>query len=130
VDWYGDGRTASADEAIRAPFGGPKFLRLKDRRLIAYGRVLGPEAGARPRSSAESRQPAGGDKSDPLRRDEHAVVTLLVFDPAQMRLTRLVDFPGYTHYHGIVEHDDKLWIACGRCDSAWEVWMLTAGVPA
>lgn len=129
VDWYGDGRTMSADQAIRAPFGGPQFLRLKDGRLIAYGRVLGPEKGAKRIPLPESRQPAGGDKNDPLRRDEHAIVTLFVFDPERVRLTRLMDFPGYTHYHGVVEHDGKLWIACGRCDSAWEVWLLTAKVP-
>lgn len=130
VDWYGDGKTLSADEAIRAPFGGPKLLRLSDGRLIAYGRVLGPEAGQEKKPLPEDWTPAGGDKGDPHHRDEHATVTLLEFDPQRNRLTRLMSFPGFTHYHGIVEHDRRLWVACGSCDSAWEVWLLDTPVPA
>lgn len=125
IDWHGDGNLQSADDAIRAPWGGPKWLTLSDGRLIAHGRVLGPE----PAQSRFGGAIAGGDKGDSTGGDEDAIVTLMTFDPATKRLTRLVDFPGYTHYHGIVEHDDQLWIACGRCDSGLQVWLLKTPVP-
>lgn len=123
IDWYRDGNAVSADQAIRAPFGAPKFLRLSDGRLLAYGRVLGPDKG--PIGLKATQKVAGGDSHDPQSCFEHASVTLFEVDPARARLTRLADFPGYSHYHGIVEHDGSLWIACGRADSITEAWMLT-----
>lgn len=128
VDWFGDGATRSADDAIAAPLGGPKWIRLADGRLVAYGRVLGPDTTER-NALAEGAARAGGDKNDATGSDAHAIVTLLVFDPENTLLTRLVDFPGFTHYHGVVEHDGHLWIACGRCDNAWETWMLRIPTP-
>lgn len=122
IDWYRDGNAVSADEAIRAPFGAPKFLRLSDGRLLAYGRVLGPDPG--PLSRKSTQKVAGGDSNDPQSCYEHASVTIFEVDPARARLTRLADFPGYSHYHGIVERDGRLWIACGRADSIAEAWML------
>lgn len=129
VDWFGDGKTGSADDLIRAPFGGPKCLRLKDGRLIAYGRVLGPETNGERSARSSSSPVAGGDSNDPTGGDEDAVVTLLELDPSGKRMTRLMDFPGYTHYHGVVEHDGHFWITCGRCGNASEVWLLKAPVP-
>lgn len=152
VDGYQDGREGPADRELRAPFGGPKFLRLKDGRLLAYGRVLGPLPGHERRQADDaasrfahellerrqtkagiapaSARGAGGDRNDPLKRDEHATVTVFAFDPAANRLTRLADFPGFSHYCGMVEHEDALWIACGRADSGWEVWMLRVALDA
>lgn len=128
IDWFRDGRLVSADEAIRAPFGAPRFLRLSDGRLLAYGRVLGPDRG--PESKVPRKLRAGGDSTDPLKRDEHASVTLMEFDPQRNVLTRVADFPGYSHYHGIVEHDGQLWIACGSADSFSEVWLLKVPLDA
>ncbi len=128
VDWFRDGNLVSADTAIRAPFGAPKFLRLNDGRLLAYGRVLGPDRG--PESEVSRKRREGGDSNDPLRRDEHASVTLFEFDPRRNVLTRLADFPGYSHYHGIVERDGHLWIACGSADSVSKVCLLKVPLDA
>ncbi len=127
VDWYGDGRILNADEALRAPFGGPKFLRLNDGRLLAYGRVLGPEQG--PAANQPTQRVAGGDRNDHRSSYEHASITIFEFDPERMLLTRLVDFPGYSHYCGMVEHAGRLWIACGSCGNAREVWLLNMPLP-
>lgn len=128
VDWYRDGNAVSADEAIRAPFGAPRFMRLSDGRLLAYGRVLGPDKG--PIDPRAARKVAGGDSNDPLACHEHASVTLFEFDGPRHRLTRLADFPGYSHYHGMVEYDRQVWIACGSADSVTEVWMLKVPLDA
>lgn len=143
IDWYGNGKAVTGDQTvIRAPFGGPKFLRLDDGRLLAYGRVLGPEPGPRvgdfgdtnptDRKGGRRRQKdagAGGDQGTFKPPAEHASVVLFLVDPHSRILTRFAEFQGYSHYFGVVEHENKLWIACGAADDAYSVMLLKTQLP-
>jgi hypothetical protein len=83
VNW--NGSLASADEVFRAPFGGPKIIRLKDGRFVAAGRVLGPG------------------------RDD-GYITLFLVDTKKALLTMFAEIDGTT-YGGIAENDGMLWVS-------------------
>lgn len=85
VDWQRNGEFKPCGEVFRAPFGGPKLLKLKDGRWIALGRVLGPG-----------------------RSDGH--ITAFWLEPDEARLTLLAEFKGAT-YGGLAEHDGRLWVS-------------------
>ncbi len=85
VDWDGNGQFRSVDEVLRAPFGGPKLIRLKDGRFVVAGRILGPN-----------------------RDDGH--ITLFLLDPTTAQLTKIAEFAGST-YGGVAEYDGRLWVS-------------------
>lgn len=91
VDWAGDGQAKPCQDVLRAPFGGPKLIRLSDGRLFAAGRVLGP----------------GRD-------DGH--ITLFQVDLENAVLVKFAEFAG-TSYAGVVEHDGKLWVTSSSSDT-------------
>lgn len=86
LDWDGDGRLAVPGEILRAPFGGPKMIRLEDGRFVAAGRVLGPG-------------------------QDDGTISLFLVDAQAAVLRRFADVWGNT-YAGIVEHEGRLWVAC------------------
>lgn len=93
---YGGARPA--EELFLAPLGGPKLLRLSNGRLLAVGRMLGPD------------------------RDDGRI-TIFQLDPTTAALTCLAECDGTT-YGGIAEHDGMVWVsfvgkACHR--DVWEV---------
>jgi hypothetical protein len=95
-----------AEELVYAPLGGPKLLRLADGRLLAVGRMLGPD------------------------RDDGRI-TLFRLDPVAGVLTCLAECDGTT-YGGIVEHDGMIWVsfvgkACHR--DIWEVRLAKVEIP-
>jgi hypothetical protein len=87
IDWDGDGTIRPAEDILRAPFGGPQLLRLRDGRLLAVGRVLGPG-------------------------DDDGHISVFTVDTESAVLTRLADLDGTT-YGGICEHAGKLWVSYG-----------------
>ena len=92
---YGGARPCAA--LFSAPLGGPKLLRLSDGRLLAVGRMLGPD------------------------RDDGRITVFRV-DPDAGLLTCLAECDGTT-YGGIAEHDGMVWVsfvgkACHRGDWA------------
>lgn len=80
-----------AEQVLKADFGGPKLIRLKDGRFVAAARCLWPW------------------------RDD-GKITLFWLDPAVARLTILAEIDGTT-YGGIVEHEGEIWVAC--CGADW-----------
>ena len=82
---------ASVDEVFRAPFGGPKIIRLKDGRFVAAGRVLGPG------------------------RDD-GYITLFLVDTKKALLTMFAEIDGTT-YSGIAEHEGMLWVSHSSADA-------------
>jgi len=92
VDWNGDGALERVEDVFAAPFGGPKLIRLKDGRLVAAGRVLGP----------------GRD-------DGH--VTLFWVDRERAVLKRFAEFAG-TSYPGVVEHEGMIWVSSCASDAS------------
>jgi len=71
-------------EILKAPFGGPKLIRLSDGRFVAAGRILWP-----------------------WRVDGR--VNLFVLDPQKALLTQFAEFDG-TSYPGVFEHEGMLWV--------------------
>lgn len=90
IDWYGEGRAQPADDVLRAPFGGPKLIRLSDGRLAAAGRTLGPT-------------------------QDDGRITLFMVDPGAAVLTKFAECAGTT-YGSIVEHDGLLWVSFAASD--------------
>jgi hypothetical protein len=104
IDWDGNGDARPADEVLRAPFGGPRTLRLGDGRLVTAARVLGP----------------GSDDGR---------ITLFWIDPDAGVLTRFAECNGTT-YGGVAEHEGKLWVTFSTPKTASEVLLATMDVPA
>ena len=84
------GGVRPAGELFRAPFAGPKLLRLRDGRLLAACRMLGPA------------------------RDDGRI-TLFKFDPVEAVLTVFAECDGTT-YGSIVEHEGKIWVSYASSD--------------
>lgn len=82
-----NGRRGSADEMLKAPFGGPQLLRLSDGRIIAAGRNWGPDM-------------------------DDGYICLFWVDPDEKLLT-FIDHVDGTTYGGMAEHDSHLYI--GYC---------------
>lgn len=98
VDWNGDGNARPASEVLGVGMGGPALLKLTDSRLIAAGRVLGPDA-------------------------DDGRVTVFAVDVKNNLLTRILTCDG-TSYPGICEYDGKLWISyvgSGCTKGHWEI---------
>ena len=98
------GGARPAEDALGTVVGGPKLIQLRDGRLVAAARALGPG-----------------------RQDGRA--TLFWIDPETAVMTAFAEFDG-TSYPGLAEHEGKLWVtyigsACHR--ETWEVRL--AGVP-
>lgn len=89
-DWDGSGKLLSAEEALRAPLGGPKLLALSNGQLIAAGRTLGPD------------------------QDDGRIV-LFTADPEKLVFKKIAEINGTT-YAGIVEHEGKIWVSCANKD--------------
>ncbi len=89
-DWHGDGKLTTAEEQLRAPFGGPQLLRISDGRLLATGRVLSEEY-------------------------EDGRITIFTVDPKTAIFTRFAVLDGAT-YGSMLEHNGKLYVVCGRED--------------
>ena len=104
---YGDEHpNLPASQALRYGLGGPRLLRLKDGRLIAAGRALGP----------------GRD-------DGHA--SLFLVDPKQNTMTLFAEFAG-TSYPAVVEHDGALHVTfvSNKChQNVWEIHLATVPLP-
>lgn len=90
VDWKCDGETRSAEDTFRAPFGGPKIIRISDGRFAAAARVLGP----------------GQDDGR---------ITLFLVDPENSVLTKFAECAGTT-YGSIVEHEGAIWVSFAAPD--------------
>lgn len=73
-----------AEDALRAPLGGPKFIRLTDGRFVAAARTLGPD-------------------------QDDGRICLFWVDPGTATLTRFAEMDG-TSYAGIAEEDGVLWV--------------------
>jgi hypothetical protein len=103
VDWLGDGALHPAKSVVRGSLGGPKLVRLKDGRLLAAGRALGPG-----------------------RKDGR--VTLFWFEPEKAVLTRFAEVDG-SSYAGVVEHEEMLWITCANTEASG-IFLAKLKVPA
>lgn len=101
VDWDGDGRTRPIREVLRAHMGGPDIIRLRDGRLVAAARMLGP---AHPGGTVP---PDRVDPDDPEGREDGRV-TLFLVDSKNSVLTMFGEVDG-TSYPGIVEHEGMIW---------------------
>jgi hypothetical protein len=84
-----------APELLGPQMCGPKLKRLADGRLLAAG-VSDATSGYEPRPWSVGR------------------ADLFELDPAEAVLTRLARLDGFGAYPGIVEHDGKIWVSCGR----------------
>ena len=91
VDWNRDGNLRPAGELLGVQMGGPMLRWLSDGRLIAASR-----ADASTETKGIGR------------------LTLYLVDVQNAVLERLASFDGYSHYPGVVEHEGKLWISCGK----------------
>lgn len=84
-----------AQELFGPQMGGPILTRLSDGRFLAAGRSDA--------TSAYEVRPWSLSRID-----------LFVMDPQTAILTRLARLDGFGHYPGVVEHDGKVWVSCGR----------------
>lgn len=105
VDLEGDGKLVAAHEPLGPQMGGPKLMRLSDGRLMLAGK-------------ADASTPEAN-----LARNEFYWV-----DPDRAVLTRFARFDGCQQYPGVFEHDQKLWMSCGR-RGPFEVYLVTMKVP-
>jgi hypothetical protein len=91
VDYGPDyGGPRPAQEMFRAPFGGPKVIRLQDGRFMAAARMLSPG------------------------RDDGRI-TLYMLDPEEALLTYVDECAGTT-YGSIVEHEGQIWVSFAKSD--------------
>jgi len=77
------GRPQLSHGILKAPFGGPKLVRLSDGRFVAAGRILWPW------------------------RDDGRI-SLFLLDPDRAVLTQFAEFDG-TSYPGVFEHEGMFW---------------------
>lgn len=108
VDWAGDGKLRPAGELLGVQMGGPVLLRLSDGRLIAAGRA------------------DASTENEGIGR-----LTLFEVDVENAVLKRFGDFDGWSHYPGVVEHEGKLWITCGKQQrpNLFGVYLLQTDLP-
>lgn len=108
VDWEGDGNLVPADQVMGVQLGGPRLQYLSDGRLIGSGRA--------------------DNSTEQITR---ARVILFFVDPPRGVITPFAKLDGYGHYHGVVEHDGDLWVACGNesQQDAFEVFLLRVSLP-
>ena len=108
VDWEGDGKLLPAYEKLGVQMGGPVLKYLSNGVLLAAGRADASTPG----------NPKGR-------------LTLFIVDRERAILKRWGDFDGWSHYPGIVEHENELWITCGRQQLAdpFEVYLLRVPMP-
>lgn len=96
IDWLGDGNFRLASEVLKVSLGGPVLRALKDGRIVAAGRGLGP----------------GQDDGR---------IALFWLDAQRGRLTRFAELEG-TSYPGVWEHEGELWVSSARSDVK-EIWL-------
>ncbi len=108
VDWNGDGNLRPAGELLGVQMGGPVIRRLSDGRLLAAGRAD---------ASTEN--------------EGFGRLTVFEVDVDNAVLKRLASFDGCSHYPGVMEHEGKLWISCGRQQRAesFGVYLLQTKMP-
>lgn len=108
VDWNRDGNLRPAGEMLGVQMGGPVLRRLSDGRLIAASRA------------------DASTETEGIGR-----LTLFEVDVENAVLKRQASFDGYSHYPGVLEHDGKLWISCGKQQRAdlFGVYLLKVGLP-
>lgn len=108
VDWNADGQLLPAYEKLGVQMGGPLFKYLSNGLLLAAGRADASTPG----------NPKGR-------------LTLFIVDRDRAILKRWGDFDGWSHYPGIVEHENELWITCGKQQLAdpFEVYLLKVPMP-
>ena len=108
VKWTADGDLVPANEVMGVQLGGPVLKHLSDGRLFGAGRA---------------------DNSTPT--TPRARQILFFVNPKEAVLTPFAKLDGFGHYSGVVEHEGKLWIACGgeRQHDAYEVFLVKIDVP-
>lgn len=109
VDWDGDGTLLPANQKLGVQMGGPVIKYLSNGLLLAAGRADATTPG----------HPKGR-------------LTLFIVDRDNAILKRWGDFDGYSHYPGVVEHEGRLWITCGKQQKAdpFAVYLLKVPLPS
>jgi hypothetical protein len=117
---YEQGGLLPSKDFFRADFGGPKLIRLADGRLLAAGRVRGPQ------------RPGGPWRTDPGAPPgvEDGRVMLFLVAPDEATLVKIADIDG-TSYAGVAEHGGRLWVTyVVWWDPEPGVYLAGMGVPA